>query len=43
MFSNFAIVGNGNSPVQELQNSVLDYVNEIICSLVKSLFYAAVI
>ena len=33
MFSNFTIVGNGNSPVQELQKSVLDRLNEIICSL----------
>ena len=33
VFSNFTIVGNGNSPVQELQKSVLDRLNEIICSL----------
>ena len=42
MFSNFTIVGNGNSPVQELQNSVLGCLNEIICSLDKSIFHVAI-
>ena len=42
MFLNFTIVGNGNSPVQELQNSVLGCLNEIICSLDKSMFHVAV-
>ena len=33
VFSNFTIVGNGNSSAQELRNSVLGCLNEIICSL----------
>ena len=42
VFSNFTIVGNGNRPVQALQNSVLGCLNEIICSLDKPVFHAAV-
>ena len=41
-FSNFTIVGNGNSSVQELQNSVFGRLNEIMCSLDKPLLHAAV-
>ena len=43
VFSNFTLVGNGNDPVQEIHNSVLGCLNEIICSLDKSLFHAAAI
>ena len=42
MFSNFTIVGYENSSVQELRNSVLGFLNEIICSLDTLLFHAAV-
>ena len=35
-------MGNGNSSVQELQNCVSGCLNDIVCSLGKSLFHAAV-
>ena len=42
MLSNFTIVGIGDSSVQDLQNSVLDCIVELIFSLDKSLLHAAV-
>ena len=35
------IIGNGNSPAQKLQNSVLGCLKEIICSLDKAMFNVA--